>query len=403
MRKQGILVLMTLIMLLMTGCWSRTEINDIAVVTAMAMDEVNDGEIRLALQLALPRLLGPTAIGGGGTEMEAKATWVVAEKGKNLMDALEKIQSKLPRRLFFSHNRVLVIGEKLARKGVAPLLDSVSRGRQSRLDSYILFTKGEAMQIINFTPKFERVGAEIIREEEKQGVMVNKTVGEFLNILLDEGIQPLASRIEVIPSIVPNAHNSQDKKQHRNLGTVGVAVFRKDKLAGWLNHQEGRGLLWLRNELKTSLITINIPKEKGSGHISIRVLKSTTKRKPTLQNGKIYMKVQIRSSGEVIENTSKLDLNDPKIISYIQHELENELKKSVQLTLNKVQKQFKSDIIGFGNSVFREYPTYWKDTLKARWDQEFPNVKVSIIPCVNVNQTGLNTKPFIWSEQEFIQ
>ncbi|GAA3313375.1 hypothetical protein GCM10020331_003350 [Ectobacillus funiculus] len=39
-------------------------------------------------------------------------------------------------------------------------------------------------------------------------------------------------------------------------------MFRKDKLVGWLNHQEGRGLLWLRNELKTSLITINIPKEK---------------------------------------------------------------------------------------------------------------------------------------------
>ncbi|GAA3313372.1 hypothetical protein GCM10020331_003340 [Ectobacillus funiculus] len=82
MRKQGILVLMILIMLLTTGCWSRTEINDIAVVTAMAMDKENDGEIRLALQLALPRLLGPTAIGGGGTELEAKATWVVAEKGK---------------------------------------------------------------------------------------------------------------------------------------------------------------------------------------------------------------------------------------------------------------------------------------------------------------------------------
>jgi spore germination protein KC len=115
------------------------------------------------------------------------------------------------------------------------------------------------------------------------------------------------------------------------------------------------------------------------------------------------MKVQIRSSGEIIENTSKLDLNDPKIISYIQHELENELKESVQLTLNKVQKKFKSDIIGFGNSVFREYPAYWKNTLKARWDQEFPNVKVSIMPYVNINQTGLNTKPFIWSEQEFIQ
>lgn len=403
MRKQGTLVLMILIMLLMTGCWSRVEVNDIAVVTAMAMDKMDDGEIRLALQLAVPRLLGPTAIGGGGTEVEAKATWVVAEKGKNVMDAFEKIQMKLPRRLFFSHSRTLIIGEKLARKGVAPLLDIVSRGRQSRLDSYILLTKGEAIQVLNFTPKFERVGAEIIREEAKMGVMANKTLGEFLNMLLDEGMQPLASQVEILPSVVPNKNKAQDKKRYRSLGMVGTAVFHKDKLVGWLNKREGRGLLWLRNEVKTAVITVNIPKEKGSGQISIRVLKSTTKRKPILQNGKIQMKVEIRSQGEIIENTSKLNLDDPKIIVYIQKKLENELEKLIELTLNKVQKQYKSDVIGFGNSVFRRYPAYWKNTLKARWDQEFPNVEVSITPHVNINQTGLNTRPFIWQEKEFIQ
>jgi len=43
-----------LVALLAGGCWDRTEVNDIALVTAMAIDVGSEHPYRLSLQIILP-------------------------------------------------------------------------------------------------------------------------------------------------------------------------------------------------------------------------------------------------------------------------------------------------------------------------------------------------------------
>ena len=68
--------------------------------------------------------------------------------------------------------------------------------------------------------------------------------------------------------------------------------------------------------------------------------------------------------------------------------MEEEVQNLIQLTLNKAQKQFHSDIFGFGRTVYQAYPKEWNKQYKQKWDEEFRELKVTIKPKVIVTRTG---------------
>lgn len=384
MKKLGILAIHCMAVLFLTSCWSRVEVNDIAIVTATAIDRMNDGKIRLAVQVAIPKQLGP--VGAGGTGGETETTILVSETGKTIMDVSRKLQEKLSRRVFFSHSRNLIIGEKAARAGVFPLLDFFSRGREARLRGYILFSKGEAADLLKTNPTLERYTSEVIREEEKMGVGLEIMQKDFIDMLTTEGISPVAAQVAMKPEAVNGDHSTMTP------AIVGTAVFRKDKLIGWMNDKETRGVLWLRDEMKEANLTVTVPKEKGGGDISVKLLKATTKIKPVLQQGKAKMNVHARTEVELFENGSTLDLGDPKVLRYIQTLLEADVKERILLALHKAQKEFNSDIFGFGNAIYRTDPKAWKKQFKDQWYDQFPKLEVSVQPEVSIVRTGLSTK-----------
>jgi spore germination protein KC len=406
MTRRNMVVLLLLIMPLLSGCWSRMEVNDLAFVTAAGIDKMENGKIRLALQMAIPRILGPAGQGGSGSSqgIATKAVWVVSEKGENIMDTYRKLQEKLPRKISFSHNRIIVIGGKLAQKGVSPVLDFFTRERESRLRSNIVFTKGEALNILKFNPKFEKVPSEVMREEQKAQTGLNINLRDFVGMLAAEKVGPVAAEMEIVPSNVKRGGESPEmqsaEKEETNLKALGSAVFKHDRLIGWMDDKETRGLLLLLDQVKSSVVTVNIPKDKGGGKVSVQVLNSKTKITPILKNGELNLQVKVKADDDLYENSSKIEISDPKLVQYIEKKLEDDIKQRIQLTVEKGQKKFKSDIFGFGTAVYRRYPKEWKNRLKERWDDEFPKVKVTVTANVSVLRTGLTNQSLIWEEAE---
>ncbi|WP_223593908.1 Ger(x)C family spore germination protein [Neobacillus bataviensis] len=376
-RKLSLLVMSVI---LLTGCWNRVEINDIAIVTAIGLDLVEGDEIRLSLQVALPSKLGPAV--GGGTS--GKSTIVISETGRTVSEAYRNIQGKLPRRIFFSQSRVLLVGEDLAKKGVTHIIDFHTRYAEPRINSFIMFTKGRASEILKSMPRFESASAEEMKELAKQDLGMKIYVRDFLNMLLTDGLEPFAPQFSLKPLEVKTKDKS-GKIQALN----GIAVFKKDKLAGWMTPVETRGLLWIRNEMKAGIITVDVPKEKGGGYVSMEIVRAEAKLVPIIKHGTLRMTVKITSEYSVIENDSKLKLFETKIIEDLQEKVENEIKDRLQLVVNKAQNDFRSDIFGFGQTVYRKYPKQWNTRYKKNWEQEFAQLDVSIDSKAFIRRIGL--------------
>ncbi|RJS59050.1 hypothetical protein [Bacillus sp. PK3_68] len=59
-------------LLLLGGCWDRVEINDLAIVTAAAIDEKGVNRVELSLQIFVPKSMGDKAKDKEGEEEEKK-------------------------------------------------------------------------------------------------------------------------------------------------------------------------------------------------------------------------------------------------------------------------------------------------------------------------------------------
>jgi spore germination protein KC len=380
MKMMRMLLIWGITLILLTGCWNRVEINDLAIVTAIGLDLVEDDQLRLTLQVAVPSKLAMGTTGGSG----GKSTIVISETGASVSEAYRNIQGKLSRRIFFSQSRVLLIGEDLAKKGVFHIVDFHTRYAEPRINSFIMFTKGKASKIINSMPKFESVSAEETRELAKMSVGFKIYVRDFLNMLLTEGIEPFASQFTLKPLEV-NTKNKPGETQAVN----GIAVFKGDKLVGWMDEVEARGLLWLRNEIKTGVITVNIPEEKGGGNISMEIVRGETNIVPILKRGELKLDVDVVTELSVIENDSKLNLLETKVIEEIQTYAEEKISKRIGMIIEKAQKEYESDIFGFGQSVYKKYPKEWNTHYKENWENEFAQTKVAVHSKAFVRRIGL--------------
>ncbi len=91
MRKPLILLLALIISLFLTGCWSRVELNDVAIVTATALDRAENNKLQVSLQILKVKMTKGISEKGGGGE---NATLIVSEKGETIMEAYQVIQKK---------------------------------------------------------------------------------------------------------------------------------------------------------------------------------------------------------------------------------------------------------------------------------------------------------------------
>ncbi|WP_342046833.1 Ger(x)C family spore germination protein [Bacillus sp. OTU530] len=390
-----IFTLLIVIVPLLTGCWSRQEVNDVAIVLGVALDKAKNGNLLLTLQIAVPK-----ASGGASEANQAsgttKSTMMVSAEGASIIEAYRIIQEKISREVFFAHGRVIIVGEKLARDGVSPILDFFSRHRQAHLRNYLLFTKGKAVDILRTNPHFEAITSEELREKEKMEVGVKVRVREFWDRMLTDGEEPVAAQVSNLPVEAASQNERKDSGASKKIPSIhGTAIFRGDRLIGWLNDKETRGILWIRSELESGVLAVPIPKEKGGGRVGARIWKASTKVNPVLRNDKLAIKIEAYGEMEIFENSSKLDLGNPMVLHTLQSVFEKDVEERIQLALNKTQKQFKSDIFGFGQAVYRAYPKKWETYYKQRWYKIFPDLEVTIESHVKIQGTGFTTKPLL--------
>lgn len=362
--------------LLATGCWDRTEVVDLAIVDVIGIDKAPDG-VRVAIDLVIP---GQAQAPPGTPRPRDRAEELYADTGRTLTDAMFKIQLQVPRRLFWSHARILIIGEEYAREGIRPVLDFWSRHREPRLGLLVVVTPGQATDVLQHRPTLERLLSESLRETLNLRLQVRTSLLDVLLRLRSPGEHPVAPRLELVPGVNGEA----------DVKITGTAIFREDRLIGWLDVHETRGLLWLRDEITTGAVTVKLP---GSSDLSVQLVRARTTVHPELVDDRLRMAVLIEAEHDVYETAASIDLDKEETIEILQQLLQKELREQIRPVLDKVQHQFRVDVLKFGDAVRRGAFLLWEGGLKRRWDQEFPRVPVDLSVTAHIRRVGQHGAP----------
>ncbi|WP_164669417.1 Ger(x)C family spore germination protein [Virgibacillus doumboii] len=368
------------LLILLAGCWDRTEINDLAIIVGIGLGKTDDDQIALSVQLVNPSAIGSGQGSGGAQQGSGQLTTVEKETGRTTFDADSKLQQKIPRRLFSGHNRVVFIGEKMAKKGIRKHIDFLARHPNPRLRSYVFVTKGKPSDFFKVLPDLERSSAEVAREITNLKVGMSVDVKELLQVAADQG-ERIALPILEIEEEPPNTVGVR---------VSGTAVFKNGKMVGQLDEKMTRGVLWIRNEIKDAAVTVKPEGEED--HISFHIFEASTELIPKIKNGTWTMTIKIKSIDDAVENETTLNLMNPVTANKLEKQLENQIDKRIRAALELVQKELKSDILGFGEAFHRHYPNEF-NKVKNKWSKKFPEISVKIKSDVKIKRPGRSASP----------
>ncbi|AJA47186.1 spore germination protein KC [Clostridium pasteurianum DSM 525 = ATCC 6013] len=386
-KKRFLLIIIIIIQLTNTGCkFDSTEVSDIAIISGMALDTTENDEIMLSVLIPVTRAANFGGLLSGGSPRQ-ESTTLVSEKGYGIMDAYRKIEKKLSRRLFFSQMGAVFIGENLAKDGILNVMDFISRNSESHLGLYVFVTQSPAVKVLSMQSELERDIVEKFVKQQETGSEFKIDFRELINMVTEEGQEAILPKISLMPLDV------SDNNTVKSSGIDGAAVMHKYKMVGCLDEREARGALVLRNEVEPGMIAH--VKDKKGGVIGMKIINSETKITPIIRGDQLEIEAKIKAKGYVDENSSGLDLSDAAEVALLQQKLEQKFNETINVALLKLQKDLKSDVLGFGTAVYRKYPKQWNDYYSCRWDEEFTKLKVKVICNVEIPNVGLQGKRFI--------
>lgn len=348
---------------------------------AMGIDksEKND-TYKITYQVVKPgqvaSMKGSSTSGG----QDSSPVIIYEETGKTLFEAIRKNTKKIPRKLLFSHMRVIIISKDVAKDGIRSLMDLLERDHEMRDNMRVFVTVDEkASDVVNVLDPLEKIPANAIIQEIEITKMnwahnTDVQISDVIHSITKEGTGPL------IPGI---AIKKTNKKTILEINKMGL--FRKDKLISWIDGDTARGVSWVNGEVNSTVVTSKCSNKQGN--VSFEVLRSKTKNNVNIINGEPQMNVNIYAEANIGELVCNIAVSKPEVIKQLELMLADKIKSEAITAIKSAQSE-KSDVFGFDKIIMRKNPKYWKNN-KSNWGILFSNAVVSVKVEVFVRRTGL--------------
>ncbi|MHC0037655.1 Ger(x)C family spore germination protein [Pseudoneobacillus sp. C159] len=390
LKKWFFLLLISAMML--TGCWSSKEITDLMIVTGIGIDK----DAESGNYVATVQILNPGEI-ASQTKTERLEVTTYQTTGKSIHEAMRRLSTDVPRRMYLSHIQLVIFGEELAREGIGKALDYISRNYEFRTDFFILVSKnGQAKDVLNvLTPTESTPSVSLyssIHVSEKiwaptKGVQLD----EFLSTLLKDGKHPVLTGVEVIGDKDEGGKVSGlgQIKPVAKIGITGFAGFKKDRLVGWLNERESKGYNYLINNIQSTVGSVPC----GDDHyFSVEVMKMNSNVMASFKNNQPSITIKLEIEADLGEVQCDMDIAKPETLEKMKSMAKEQVVQLLEETIARAKNDIKSDIFGFGEVFHRQHPKQWRK-LKANWDDTFQSLKVDYKINYRINRFGTITEP----------
>lgn len=372
MRIKRLGLIMLILGSLLSGCWDRKELNQLAIITGLGVDwEAERRKVKISAEVIIPSKMQNTQ-GNGGSGSD-NAVLLAKGEGDTMFQAIRRTTFTTTRRLNLTHNKVILFSEALAREGLYPILDLLIRDPEPRPTQWVLITEDKPDAILEVKPKLERTTATMINNLMLNANATSEVypvnLQRFMKMLVHKTTGAALPMIKII-----------GKEDEKKLQISGLAVFKHDRMVGKLNPDETRGLLWVINEVQSGIVVVDLSEDQQLG---MEIIKASAAIKPRLVGGLPEADLQIKvlcNLGEQLTESETLSL------ASLEKKLEETVSREIRTTLARAR-SFKTDIFRLGEQFELKYPKVWKK-MKTDWERHFMAVKINIIVNADVRFTG---------------
>lgn len=281
--------------------------------------------------------------------------------------------------LNLSHCSAIVISEELASKGINPYFDNLANNIEIRPTASIIISNNTAQEFLEATSASDEISAKyytsLIGSSETTSYIGECQLSDFYASLHDNTKEPTA------------IYGFTDGK---NIEDLGIAVFFEDKYVGRLTGLDTICHNILTNNSDSATISLTSPFDKNNvldakisqnknTHISVSYDNNS---KIPYIDCEVYLDVKILSAAKHYNFTDKHDL------SMLETAISEKIKEYCYSYLNKLSKDYNSDIVGFHGYLKRNYLTEM-DLKDINWLDVFKNSNFNVKVYVDISSNYL--------------
>lgn len=365
--KVVFLPVLAVILFVLTSCWNYREVNEMAIIIGAAVDKGVENQYMLTVELL-------DVSGGAQTEL---STRILSVEGETVFDAARKLISVEGKRGYWGHTRVLIVSEEIAREDITEAVSFFHQDAEARGDLYVIVSRGySAREIMNSGIPY----GDVLSESLAQGLENSKFVSEIPETRLYTLSQDLKSS-KVSPVLPAVTLLSIDDKKVPVLR--GAAVFQKSRMVGFLDEEETKAMLFLKNEIEGGVLVT----KAGKTRVSLEIKDNNTKIKVKTEGDRLIIDITVQTKAIIDEVIGNLEFSDIEMLDEIKRLSEEQLKSKLEKIIDKAR-YYRTDIFGFGQKIYEDNPGKWNE-ISDDYETEFAKIDVNLTVKVEIPNTSI--------------
>lgn len=371
--KRALILILLISLVFITGCWDMVEINQRIFPYSIGIDLNPEEGDPYIITVSFPNIY---SIGKNATQEER--IFVISTTATSLFEGASQLSTRLQYPFYFKHLRVLVLGQELAKKGhlVKQVLDGINR-------DYVINKKVRLVAAEGMASDLLQAATSAIRQQVIEGPLFSmlkddRRTPRFTAQTLTDFIRDTdMSGVAIMPRV---ANHGNDIK------VFGGCIFKDYEFIGYLGELENMSVALIRGKIKEDLI--DVPFEDVN--ISYSITNADVNKELIKKGNNIGIKISVEVEGTLKEYIFEKETvgRDDNLLRRMEKAIERALKEEIEKTIEKLQKEYKADVIGIGEYIYKFHPKIWKE-VSSDWDDIFSEMDIDVEVTAYIRRRGL--------------
>ncbi len=298
-------------------------------------------------------------------------------EGKTVYSAIKSAYSSFGKLPLLSQNRVIIIGESLAKEGVISALDFFIRDAENYPSVLVATVK---MSAKDFFGKASTDSSVVSRDVENIILTANDDL-TVSSITLCE----LVNRYKDITSsfYMPILDVQKDDSKPIVV-SKGTAIFKKGKYVSSLNESETATLNFLCNNAKNGALDLNV----DGNSVALSVIESSTVRTVNWSGDNPVFNIKIKVKADIAEMSNGTNTTiSSKTMEQITKSAEEKIKENTEKLYSELINDYETDAIGISRLAYIRFPKKFKKA-NENANEILANSQVNIGVEFNIRRVG---------------
>ena len=352
-----------------------TEVEDMMIIQGVAVDKDNE-----VYEVTIEMLNNKQSASADSSNVGEEMTLVYSGKGETVAEALRLIINKTGNVPTYTHNKVIILSEEVAKNDITKVLDFFERDYTTEPVTLVC------------TAKDVKAG-EVLKANIGKDISKSEVLEKILNQSAISSITPETRLIDVINTVLDETAcialptvTLQGNGGTKTFFVENIAVFNyNNEISYYLGRESSENFVKLLGELKNGTL---VTEDENGSKATFIIVDGKTKYKAEVINGIVNYNVKIKMYCDLnAYEGDRFQSIKNETVELFRKNIELDTERKLKDTYKAIQKHDSFDILHFGRRLLQNDKNAYKQ-MKNNWQENFKNGNINVDVEVVIRRIG---------------